>query len=183
MSWILTKTGKQFFFDDIENNEIDIEDIAHSLARQCRFNGHTSMFYSVARHSIVMCKQMLLMGKNDLALLALMHDATEAYVGDMVKPLKNLLPEFEVYEQKIWNRISTVFDLPPMHSDIKQLDLAMLSIERDYYLPDHPAEWECLPSKDNWQWPLLDVGELNSHPAHDTRDFLRLFYKLTANNE
>lgn len=72
-------------------------DIAHALSRIDRFGGHTSRRYSVAEHSVLVSK--LVQPEHRLA--ALLHDAAEAYVGDMVAPLKAMLPEFSVIERRI----------------------------------------------------------------------------------
>ena len=82
--YVSTYTGKQFFPLDPQQDQVDIEDIAHGLAYQCRFNGQTRYFYSVAQHSLIVAG---LVPKR-LYLAALLHDAAEAYMGDMVKPLK-----------------------------------------------------------------------------------------------
>lgn len=73
---------------------IDIRDIAHALAMTCRFNGHTSRFYSVAEHSVLVAQAALVAGASpDVQMMALLHDATEAYLGDIVRPAKPLLGE------------------------------------------------------------------------------------------
>ena len=78
-------------------DKVAIEDIAHGLAFQCRFNGQTCDFYSVAQHSLIVAD--LVPESHRLA--ALLHDAAEAYLGDMVKPLKVLMPEFSGIEDKV----------------------------------------------------------------------------------
>ena len=77
---------------------IDIRDIAWSLGKQCRFNGHTNIYYSVAEHSLIVMEIVAKNGggKHD-QLCALLHDAHEAYLGDMIQPLKSM----EMFEQYI----------------------------------------------------------------------------------
>lgn len=82
--WIGTHSGLKFWPLEPDAMEICIEDIAHSLARQCRFNGHCSRFYSVAEHSIEVSR----MVPAEFALWGLLHDAAEAYLGDIVRPMK-----------------------------------------------------------------------------------------------
>ena len=88
--WMMTYTGKRVFPLDVKIDDIDIRDIAHSLALQCRFNGHVSDFYSVAEHSLLICKalQKNEVGGTLLHISALLHDAAETYLSDMIRPLK-----------------------------------------------------------------------------------------------
>ena len=87
--FITTYTGKKFYFDDITPDQIDIEDIAHSLSMICRFMGHSHQFYSVAQHSLLIDRRIV--GPPGLHLAALLHDAAEAYVNDLATPLKKWL--------------------------------------------------------------------------------------------
>jgi hypothetical protein len=93
---------------------IDIQDIAWSLSMQCRYNGHVKRFYSVAEHSIHVVSLVKAMNP-DISyrkqLQALMHDATEAYIGDMVKPVKVMFSLFNKVEDKLWVNICTRFDM------------------------------------------------------------------------
>jgi uncharacterized protein len=84
--WMQTYTGRQFWPVDPQTGDFDIADIAHALANICRFGGHTQQFYSVAQHCVVVSH---LTPPGD-ALDGLMHDAAEAYIGDMIRPLKRL---------------------------------------------------------------------------------------------
>ena len=111
MSIIQTHTGK---FLDLLNptpDMIDMEDIAHALAHLCRFTGHTQRFYSVAEH----CVRMVQWGLPGPAALRLMHDATEAYIGDVSTPLKTLLPNYGVIELDIRNAIAERFGFGITH--------------------------------------------------------------------
>ena len=84
MFWIRTFTGGQFHFDDIYKNDIRIADIAHALSNTCRFGGHCREFYSVAQHSLSVSRNVPKWARYP----ALLHDAAEAYIGDIVSPLK-----------------------------------------------------------------------------------------------
>ena len=78
----------------INEHDIDIQDIAHSLAHICRFNGHTPYFYSVAEHSVLVMKAVEQSGIKltaSLQLAALLHDAHECYVGDIIRPMMKWL--------------------------------------------------------------------------------------------
>ncbi len=96
MSFIKTFSGKHFYYDKINKDDIDINDIAVSLSNICRFAGHLSHFYSVAQHA-VLCSQLV---PQEFAFEALMHDATEAYCQDIPAPLKRLLPDYKRMEEK-----------------------------------------------------------------------------------
>jgi uncharacterized protein len=82
--WVQTFTGRQVFPSEMEFHDVCIEDIAHSLSMQCRFNGHTDRFYSVAQHSVIVSNNV---PRQD-ALWGLLHDAAEAYISDVVRPIK-----------------------------------------------------------------------------------------------
>ena len=107
MSWIQTFTGKKFDLLNPDPEMVCIRDIAHSLSHICRFGGHTDRFYSVAQHSLIVsqCCQPW------DALWGLLHDASEAYVGDITRPLKYELPEYSQIERRIQATIATRFGL------------------------------------------------------------------------
>ncbi len=85
---IVTYTGKVFDLLNPTPDKVCIEDIAHSLAYQCRYTGHTREFYSVAQHCVLMAENPDLPGD---PMAKLMHDAAEAYIGDIARPWKHLL--------------------------------------------------------------------------------------------
>lgn len=91
-----TRSGLSWNILDPDPNDVLIEDIAHALSNQCRYNGHTREFYSVAEHSVRVASCLPV----KLRLAGLMHDTAEAYVGDIVRPLKPLLKEFKEIEQR-----------------------------------------------------------------------------------
>ena len=91
--WISTQSVEQFDFINPKIEDIHILDIAHALSQICRFGGHTSSFYSVAEHSINVATLLEQQGADKITVLAgLLHDATEAYMGDMPRPIKQSLP-------------------------------------------------------------------------------------------
>lgn len=81
--------GRYINLFDLHPSDIKIEYIAHSLARQGRYNGHTAGFISVGKHSIRCCLRAISTGRKDVALECLGHDFGEAFFGDLVRPLKN----------------------------------------------------------------------------------------------
>lgn len=139
MTWIQTFSGKRFDLLDPTPDMICIGDIAHSLAYQCRYNGHTTRHYSVAEH----CLHMSHLVPREFAMLALMHDAVEAYVGDLPRPFKMIFPEWEVIEERIWAVISARFDLPyHIPKEVKDLDLRICLAEREQLMTPSDYDWE-----------------------------------------
>lgn len=122
-----TSTGKMFFPLTPAVEDICIRDIARSLAMQCRFNGHVMFPYSVAQHSVIMSHNVA----PEFAFEALMHDASEAYVGDMIRPIKYALPEFLVMEEGVNIAIAHCFGLPEkMSAEVKEADNAIIYYEK-----------------------------------------------------
>jgi len=130
--WIQLYSGRKFFPLKPKVEDVDIEDIAHSLSNMCRFTGHVREFYSVAQHSVLVS---YLCGSNN-ALYGLLHDATEAYLVDMPKPIKRL----ETFSNFV---IAKKFGLPDMEPPpVKQADIKILATEaRDLMAPLHP-DWK-----------------------------------------
>lgn len=105
---------------------IDIEDIAHALSHTCRFGGHTRYFYSVAQHSFRVAQ----MCSMENRLTALLHDATEAYMCDLPRPIKRNLPEYKKAEDCLMKVIADVFSIPfPFPDEIKLYDRVALEME------------------------------------------------------
>ena len=97
-AWMQTFTGRAFRPWHAGPDDIDPRDIARSLSMQCRYNGHVSRFYSVAEHAVLMTQWFYEQGDRESALWALLHDAAEAYIGDMVRPLK-ITDEMQAYRE------------------------------------------------------------------------------------
>lgn len=109
MSEIMTCSKKMF--DPLHPDEtlIDIADIAHSLSMLCRANGHFMTFYSVGQHSINCMREAQARGYSPrLQLACLLHDASEAYLSDVTRPVKQELPQYKLIEEPlqniIWNK-------------------------------------------------------------------------------
>ena len=126
---------------------IDLYSIAAALSRICRFGGHCPNFYSVAEHSVNAFMLATRDGVDrEVRKAILFHDAAEAYIGDMVKPLKLLLPEFKEIEQRFEQRfeaaIAVRFGLPTDCDEIiKRYDRQMLKAEKLALWPDDSFEW------------------------------------------
>lgn len=111
-------------------DDIVLEDIARGLSNTCRFGGQIHSFYSVAAHTLLVWHLV----PKELKAAALLHDASEAYIGDVIKPLKVLLPEYEAIEAK-W--MTTIFkkygvDISDLEK-IKPYDRAALEFEHNYF--------------------------------------------------
>lgn len=106
---------------------ICIEDIAHALTFQCRFGGHLRYFFSVAQHSLN-CSYLI--DNNELKLAALLHDASEAYLLDIPRPIKQRLANYKEIENKLMILIAEKFGFEyPLHADVKKIDEIMLQYE------------------------------------------------------
>lgn len=126
-SCISTVSGKFFDLLKPEDYEYDIEEIAHSLSNLCRYTGHSNTFYSVAEHSVLVSRLV----PDKLALTGLLHDASEAFVGDVSSPLKKLLPEYRAIEDRIQQSIANHFGLEyPFPKEVHEADKRMYWQER-----------------------------------------------------
>lgn len=123
---IRTFTGQQVDVFNPDPNTINIQDIAHSLSMQCRFGGHTRVFYSVAQHSIAVMDRV----PEELKLTALLHDASEAYLLDFPRPVKKQVRGYEALEDEMERTIAAKFGLHyPYPDEIKEADKEELEIE------------------------------------------------------
>jgi 5'-deoxynucleotidase YfbR-like HD superfamily hydrolase len=139
---IQTHSGSYFDLHESGPDAIKIEDIAHSLAMQCRYNGHIRMFYSVAEHSVLVAGWVLEQtGDYQLALEALLHDGSEAYLCDIPRPFKRLLTDYKVLEQRVETLLSLAFGLIyPWAPIIHEADLRILADEKKVLMLHH-REW------------------------------------------
>lgn len=140
-TYVSTYLGNRFYPLEPRIEQVSIEDIAHGLAFQCRFNGQTCDFYSVAQHSLIVAD--LVPESHRLA--ALLHDAGEAYLGDMVKPLKNLMPDFSRIEDQVTDIIAKTFKISfADYAPIKRADLIALATEKRDLMPYSTEAWDYL---------------------------------------
>lgn len=142
-----THTGRIVDLSSFSEEDIDIADIAHALAHIVRFTGHANRPYTVAQHSMLVAD---LCPEGD-RLWGLLHDASEAYLGDVSTPLKTLLPEYREIEGRVQRMIAGRFGLPwPIPGSVKDADRDALMIEKTDLFD------KCLP------WP-------NEHPPKSNR--------------
>jgi hypothetical protein len=174
--WFQTYTGKKFYPFDPRPEEICIEDIAHSLSMQCRFAGHCREHYSVAEHSVRGSAYL----RGELALHFLLHDAAEAYLVDLPRPLKRTGVFGWLYrrvERRLELVIAEAFALPFPHSPvIKQVDARMLMTEKRDLLTDPPAAWK---ESESMFPPFADTIKPLT-PSFAEHCFLNRYNALTA---
>jgi hypothetical protein len=174
--YLQTVSGRWVNPFDPDPEQLDAGDIARALANQCRFGGHCRAFYSVAQHSVIVSMLVEAEGGDvEDTFAALMHDASEAYLGDMPHPLKHRSPlgaafkEAEAHLEAVLHaRFGIRADVPA----IKRADRALLATERRAF------------SSEGWAWPELEGVEplaldLEGWPADVAAEaFLRRYEEL-----
>lgn len=175
--WIQTVKGRAFDFEDIENNAFDQEEVACVLSRIPRFAGHTKWAYSVAQHCVLVARRVDAIN-GEFRLAALLHDATEAFVGDISAPLKQWLKTtggttaFKSLEGRIWEWIAGDHGLHPrLLESVRELDMAALATEARDLMEKPPRPWCKLPEP----WPDR-IEPWSSEYARD--EWLREYYEL-----
>lgn len=180
--YITTFTGKNIGPPGIFTyDQVDIRDIRRALSMQCRFYGHLDRFYSVAEHSVLVSEIAERLGDHEAVLPALLHDAHEAYTGDLASPQKSMVPgweQFEVDMERIVRRGLNIADTPlEVWQRVRQYDLMILHREistlRKATLPDwHDPQQEALLPPG-----ILPVGFM---PEEAEAMFRRRFNELVA---
>ena len=183
MSWIQTYTGRKFFPLDPSHQDVCIDDIAHALALKCRYTGHCREFYSVAQHSVFVSR----MVPQADALWGLLHDAAEAYLPDVARPIKDSVHvrrakgyvPFGRAEGSILVAVACAFGMQlEMPLSIKVADVRLLERERRQLLGPPPEEWS-----------TAEMWDGDARPIHcwtwlaAKRRFLRRFRELTEGAE
>lgn len=134
---IMLASGRLFDFLDPHGSDFGIDDIAQGLAHICRYAGQCRAFYSVAEHSILVADI-----AEDFAYEALLHDAAEAFIGDITRPLKQLLPEYKRIEAAVEDAIIERFGMDRRFRDIvKRADLRVLAAEQAQVMAPGCADW------------------------------------------
>ena len=175
---IETFSGKWFDILDPQPDQVDIESIAHALSMLCRFTGHVRHFYSVAQHSWL--GSYLVPEGHELEFL--LHDASEAFIGDMSRPLKHLTAaggSYREVEENVMRVIRKKFNLPAVQSAvIHEIDNEMLWAEKVQLMgslswsPESITACEC---PDNKQ---ADVQIYPMYPDKIEKAFLSRFHAL-----
>lgn len=135
--WLQTHNGIQFYPLDPRPEDFILDDIAHGLSMTCRYGGHVNSFYSVAQHSVLVSYCV----PAEFAKEALLHDASEAYLGDVVHPLKKILPRYKEIEARVEAVLAERFGLTwPWPDVVKDADLTLMMAERRDLL-QHQKKW------------------------------------------
>jgi 5'-deoxynucleotidase YfbR-like HD superfamily hydrolase len=176
--FIQTLSGRRVNPFDPSPEDIDPADIATALSNLCRFGGHSSSFYSVAQHSAIVADLLEQAGATaDELMAALLHDAAEAYLGDLPHPIKHrseLGAHFKRAEKDLEAVIERRFELPDAAARIKAIDRALLATERRRF------------SRVAWNWPELEgVDALDIEiepwpPERAAREFLERYERIQA---
>ena len=167
---ILLHSGAYFDFLDPWNSAFTIEDIAHGLSNTCRYAGQCRLFYSVAEHSWHASHLV----PPDLELAALMHDAAEAFIGYVTRPLKALLSDYKRIEFNIEAAIAARFGINGMHhAAVKRADVALLAAEQAALMPAHSDNWAVLDGVEP-----ADVSLMAWSPFYAKRAFLSRYNLL-----
>lgn len=172
--YIETVSGKRFYYDD---PVFDINDMAHALGMQCRYTGHTSRFYSVAEHSILVAR---ICGMLDLAdpFEGLMHDGTEAYISDIAAPWKALLPDYKKIEGHIEKALRLHWHLPEHISEgCKRADWLALFVEARHLMVTKAVDWLAPPGIKE-QAATLNLPIVGFHPLQAREKFLEVYEDL-----
>lgn len=169
-NWMQTYTGRQFYPLDPRPEDVDVVDVAHALSMQCRYNGHVHCFMSVAEHCVLVSRLV----PSEHALWGLLHDATEAYVGDMVRPLKLHMPEYRAVEDQVMVAIAEKFGVDPaMPPAVTDADSRILLDERAALLGSPAGDWNVSGEPFGIEIPAWD-------PATAKTEYLVRFAELTG---
>lgn len=132
-TYIETYTGRKFNALLPTPDSIHIKDIAHALSMTCRFAGMGNAFYSVAEHSVVVADRL----PDKYKLWGLLHDAAEAYIGDMPSPFKSLFSNYKEIEANILRVIVAKYGLDPEEPEaVKVVDRRLLHTEARFLIPE-----------------------------------------------
>ena len=165
--WMQTWSGGRFYPMDPQPDDIDPADIAHALSLLCRYGGHVDRFYSVAEHCVLMSQQV----SPENALAALLHDATEAYVVDVPRPLKRYLPAYQTIESLVWHALAARFGVgTELPLEVEAADNRIILTERDALMPRVTLPWY----QDGRYLPLPVTIEGWSPPEAEQRYLARL---------
>jgi hypothetical protein len=173
VSWIQTYTGKKFDPLNPRAEDIDILDIAHALSNACRFSGHVKVLYSVAEHSLWVADLLKSWGRPPMVeLWGLLHDASEAYLCDVPKPIKPHLTNYGEIEARVMLAVCERFDLPP--------SIPQSVHEADWHACVNEARQLLIGGPLGWDDPAVPFRLVQTNRAFAKRDFLSRFSELAS---
>ena len=154
-----SRSGRYIDFANPHPDQFTIEDIAFGLARECRFNGQTSMYYSVATHSVLVS----LVVPKEYALIALMHDGSEAFMRDICTPLKRLIPDYRKIEDQMQQAIYASVGLTDVTDDlykvIKAADERMFLTENAQLMTHHRTDFPGIQQTEPYPIKIRELGD------------------------
>lgn len=160
--YYITASGKHIHPENITTDDICLDDIAHHLTQIQRFGGSLPLGvrYSVAQHSILMAEYAYKNCGMCAARLALFHDASEAYLGDVITYLKKLLPEYQTVEYRLMHTIKDKYNLGESWHIVEHLDKCILLDEAAAFFPNYYQDYRNqIPSY---------YYQLGVHPQNET---------------
>lgn len=175
-NWIGLLSGARMDYDNPEESDVTLDDLASALSNICRFSGHLPCFYSVAQHLVNTSRIVPV----EFAFDALMHDTAEAFTNDLPTPLKWSLPIFKELEVKIESAMSRRFGFNyPYVPEVKLADTQMLLLEKKYVKLDD-REWPNYPDlAPEVERELLSKVDLKPwQPVRAKREFLERYGQL-----
>lgn len=180
MSIVQLRSGKPWSVTSPRAEDVNAEDIAHALAKVCRFGGQCLRFYSVAEHSVNCARAAEAAGlSRELQLEALLHDAHEAYPpGDVAAPALRLLPDAQDMSNAAAWAVRSHFGVPLSLSDaVREIDLRMLATEKRDLLSEPLFLWPPLLAPYDKRIPESSAMQ---HPAFAAEAFLWVLAQLKA---
>lgn len=175
MSYITTYTGRHFDPTCPEREKIDIRDIAHALSLTCRGNGHVKTFFSVGQHCVHCALEAEARGySRRLVLACLLHDASECYMSDVPRPVKETMPQYKAVEERLLEQVyikylgSSLTD--EEEKQVKQIDNDMLYYDL-LYLLNEKTEQDAPVMATDFSYEVLSFEQVE-------RRFLELFARL-----
>jgi len=177
--WTMLSSGRRFWPFDPRPEDVDIGDIAHALSHVCRYGGHTRRFYSVAEHSINVAMAL----PPELRLAGLLHDAAEAYLGDIPRPIKRgkALRRWREAEERLERVIAERFWLNwPMPAGVKAVDDRIILDEWAALMPATALDIGVSGKPLGIRIPSANAA---GDPEYQRARFLSLFEELTRSAE
>jgi len=172
---ICTASGQTIDISNIVNETLRIEDLAHAMSRICRFNGHVLDFYCVAAHSVHVSEYLKFKGHSPyIQLIGLLHDMAEGIIGDIISPIKDLVPGIKELENIVLDRAYKCLAIPKPDKTttmlVKDADNQIFLAEKNHLL-HHSAKADTVN-----ELPVIE----STKPGEYTNKFLATYYQLLS---